>query len=78
MKKEELLEILEDYTTPAFNAIHRDRYKNVVDDTLKAMSDSTPNFEVAFNELAACVKYGMTVENTRKQLDEILIKHRLA
>ena len=37
MTKDKLLEILEDYTVPAFNAIHKDRYKNVINDILKSM-----------------------------------------
>jgi len=35
------------------------------------------DYKTAFNELATCIRFGMTVENTKKQFDEILIKHKI-
>jgi hypothetical protein len=43
-------------------------------DVIGSSSNKEIDFKVAFNELACCVNYGMTVENTKKQLVEILSK----
>lgn len=75
--KDEIIEILNDYTVPVFNAISKTSYKNIADDIIKATNDRTALAQEIYDKLLFKWKYidnvkAITLHDIHEIFDEYL------